>query len=1053
MNKVKAYSQKMIIPTYEVGEEEKNPMFFEKRVYQGSSGKVYPNPVREKIFDDRHDKEYNVVILENDYIYVVVMPELGGRIYTAYDKSNRYDFAYHNEVIKPALVGLLGPWISGGIEFNWPQHHRPSTYMPLNSKIVHYNDGSAGVFVGEIENMFGLKGMTEIKLYPDKAYIEINVQIYNRSDLPQTFLWWANPAVKVNEFTKTIMPPDVTAVIDHGKRAVSEFPIAKGEYYKFDYSEGVDISRYKNIQVPTSFMAYKSDFDFVGGYDFKTKAGIYHFADHHISPGKKQWTWGCGDFGQAWDRNLTDENGPYVELMTGCFTDNQPDFTYILPQEEKTFTQYFMPYKKVGEIKQANKDFCFNIANDKLIVYSTGEFTDVKIEVKDGEKTLFEDKEDFTPNKQYEREGVKDGYTVTLKYNGEILTYNEKTVEKFPIPEPASAIPQPQEVKTVEELYLFGLHIEQYRHATRLSEDYYLEGLKRDDGDLRINNAYGELLLRRGRFEESKKYFKKAIEKATIKNPNPVNSQPYFNLGVADIYTGDYDEAYDNFYKCIWCNDNKSGAFYYLSAIAFARKNFTTALNHVERALQYNSHNIKAGNLKGRILSAMGNKEEAIEAYKAVRKIDVLDVISALELAELTGDRSLVNDVLRDVTSYEITNIVCDYFIVNEFLRAEKLLEYYLTVGKKISWIPIYYLAYAKHKQGKEYNALKNAEKYLNEVCFASRLSDIPVLRDAIKTNDYFAYYQLGNLFYDKKQYELAIDLWRKSERANETFPTVKRNIALYLYNKARKFDDAVVKLEEAFNLDKTDSRVLMELYQLYKITGRDNKFLYDFLCKNLDVASKRDDMYLAYISLVCDFDGAEKAEYLIMNRHFHPWEGGEGKVTNLYKKIKIALYKDLNQKGKTEKGIEKLKEGLSFPHNLGEGKLCLDTTNDIYYYLGCAYSIVGNESASKESFEKAALGDRLVAENMYYNDAPVEYKYYMALALNKLGRYSEAQEIKKSFTDYAKKNYGKKIIVDYFAVSLPDMLIWEQDLDESNNRFCDYLNHLAKDMQTHISK
>ena len=119
----KIYSRTVTIPTYGTGKPDKNPMFLEKRVYQGSSGRVYPYPVIDKIMDEKKDEEYEAVILENEYIYVMVLPSLGGRIQRAYDKTNGYDFVYHNEVIKPALVGLLGPWISGGIEFNWPQHH------------------------------------------------------------------------------------------------------------------------------------------------------------------------------------------------------------------------------------------------------------------------------------------------------------------------------------------------------------------------------------------------------------------------------------------------------------------------------------------------------------------------------------------------------------------------------------------------------------------------------------------------------------------------------------------------------------------------------------------------------------------------------------------------------------------------------------------------------------------------------------------------------------------------------------------------------------------
>ena len=283
---VKAWREIVTIPTYEIGLPEKNPIFLEKRVYQGSSGVVYPYPVIESISDEKTDKEWMAVFLENEYIKVMVLPELGGRIQMAYDKIRERHFVYYNHVIKPALVGLTGPWISGGIEFNWPQHHRPSTYLPTDCDIVENEDGSVTVWINEMERMFHQKGMAGFTLRPGCAYLEIQGRVSNRTPLPQTFLWWANPA---------------------GKRAVSSFPIATGTYYKMDYSAGVDISNYRNIKVPTSYMAVNSKYNFEGGYENDTQAGMLHVASHHFSPGKKQWTWGNGDFGRAWDRNLTDE--------------------------------------------------------------------------------------------------------------------------------------------------------------------------------------------------------------------------------------------------------------------------------------------------------------------------------------------------------------------------------------------------------------------------------------------------------------------------------------------------------------------------------------------------------------------------------------------------------------------------------------------------------------------------------------------------------------------------------------------------------------------------
>ena len=304
---IKAWRELVTIPTYEIGKAEKNPIFLEKRVYQGSSGVVYPYPVIESIADEPTPHEWNVVFLENEYIKVMVMPELGGRIQMAYDKIKQRHFVYYNHVIKPSLVGLAGPWISGGIEFNWPQHHRPSTYLPVDCDIVENEDGSVTVWVNEMERMFHQKGMAGFTLRPGCAYLEIQGRVSNRTPLPQTFLWWANPAVEVNDAYQSVFPPDVNAVFDHGKRAVSSFPIATGTYYKMDYSAGVDISNYRNIPVPTSYMAVNSKYDFEGGYENDTKGGMLHVASHHFSPGKKQWTWGNGDFGRAWDRNLTDK--------------------------------------------------------------------------------------------------------------------------------------------------------------------------------------------------------------------------------------------------------------------------------------------------------------------------------------------------------------------------------------------------------------------------------------------------------------------------------------------------------------------------------------------------------------------------------------------------------------------------------------------------------------------------------------------------------------------------------------------------------------------------
>ena len=445
---VRAWAERVTIPTYEAGRADKNPLFLEKRVYQGSSGAVYPYPVIERVSDTKVDKQYTALFLENRYLKIMILPEIGGRVQMALDKTNGYHFVYYNRVIKPALVGLAGPWISGGIEFNWPQHHRPSTFEPVDWCIEERSDGSRTVWCSEIERMYHTKGMHGFTLYPGRAYLEIRVQLYNRTDVPQTFLWWANPAVHVSDDYQSVFPPDVHAVMDHGKRAVSTFPIATGSYYKVNYAPGTDISRYKNIPVPTSYMAYHSDFDFMGCYDHGRQAGMMHVANHHLVPGKKQWTWGNGDFGRAWDRQLTDEDGPYVELMCGAFTDNQPDFSWIGPGEEKRFTQVFMPYKLIGPAKNASQEAVANleIAADgetaAIGVYVTRPRR-VRVELRRAGVTLFERETDLSPETALVETVALPAGTRPQALTLRACDGEDELVAYTPLPDQTPAIPAP----------------------------------------------------------------------------------------------------------------------------------------------------------------------------------------------------------------------------------------------------------------------------------------------------------------------------------------------------------------------------------------------------------------------------------------------------------------------------------------------------------------------------------------------------------------------------------------------------------------------------------
>ncbi len=1062
---VNVWEEKIIIPTYPVGKPDQNPMFFEKRVYQGSSGAVYPNPIIEKIFDEKIDQQYLGLFLENEYIKIMILPELGGRIQMAYDKIKERHFIYYNQVIKPALVGLTGPWISGGIEFNWPQHHRPTTFNAIDYKIEENADGSKTVWVNEIEQMFHTKGMAGFTLYPGKAYIEIKAKLFNRSSLPQTFLWWANPAVKVNDYYQSVFPPDVNAVFDHGKRDVSTFPIATGTYYKVDYSPGTDISWYKNIPVPTSYMAINSDYDFVGGYEHDTQGGLLHVANHHVSPGKKQWTWGHSDFGQAWDRNLTDEDGPYIELMTGMFTDNQPDFTWLLPNEEKSFTQYFLPYKELGIIKNANKDLLLTInKKDSILeikIYGTSNQPSIKIELSHKGTLIFEETTDINPKSIYNQSvdiGVDFNETdlvLVLKNTKgkELISYKPAQNKINDFPAPAKPAPAPKDINNNEQLFLTAQHLEQYRHATYHPVPYYEQALKNDPGDFRSNNALGLWYLRRGQFEKSENYFRTAITTSTERNPNPYDTEPYYNLGLCCKFLHQVDEAYQAFYKSTWGKTWQDSGYFCLAQIDMAREDYELALNHLDLSLENNTNNSKAYVLKIAALRKLNNPEFALATAEQALAKDPFNLGALFEKANCyrqLAKNDFANATLKEMLtlshgdSQNLIAYALDYASAGLYQDAIDFLNNAEQLSN-LSPIVYYCLGSFYHGLGEKEKALthfKIAQNTASYLCFPNRLEEINILKLAIELNelDAKAPYYLGNLFYDKRQYKEAISYWELSVKRDDSFPTVFRNLGIAYFNKQNDHTKALLFFEKAFALDQTDARVLMELDQLYKRLNRLPQEREQFLVNHKKTAFQRDDVYLEYVTLLNFLGQNEEALKLLNARKFHPWEGGEGKASGQYVYSLIQLAKKAIQQNELENAIQLLESAQSYPHNLGEGKLFGTQENDVFYWLGCAYRSLNEEKKAQDYFTKATIGLAEPSVAMFYNDQQPDQIFYQGLAWCKLNETEKAQHIFNNLINYGKMHLNAEVKLDYFAVSLPNLLIFEDDLKLRNHIHCRFM-------------
>jgi tetratricopeptide (TPR) repeat protein len=895
---VKAWQEPVVMKTWLPAAPDPNPLFLEKRVYQGSSGKVYPLPVIDRIATEPCEHSWQAVHLENEYLRVMILPEIGGRIHVGYDKINGYDFFYRQNVIKPALVGLAGPWISGGVEFNWPQHHRPATFLPVDATIEREEDGSVTVWCSDHDPLSRMKGMHGVCLRPGCAFIELRVRLYNRTWDTQTFLWWANAAVRVHEHYQSFFPSDVRYVADHARRAITEFPCSQGTYYGISYGEralhGVpaeekpgnfvpdgsypanDLSWYANIPVPTSYMIVNSREDFFGGYDHAARAGMVHVADHGIAPGKKQWTWGNHEFGYAWDRSLTESDGPYIELMAGVYTDNQPDFSFLAPGETKTFRQFWYPIREIGVPDIANLHAALRVCCESgqalIHLLVTRELRLATMRISAGGQELAFWSGALRPESPavitLELPPGGEPWVLELESAGEVLLRYAPT-EMQPAPEPVAATepPPPEEIATVDELFLTGLHLEQYRHATRSPEPYWGEAVRRDPGDSRANNALGRLHLRRGEFSQAERCLRTAIARLTARNPNPYDSEPHYNLGMALLFQDRIDEAYDAFSRAIWSAAWRGPGYHRLAEIDIRKARLTAAMDHLDRALRADADNTNARNLRAAVLRQLGRPAEAEVELDTVLALDPLDAWSRFQ-----------NTGVAPTDAGKRLDVALDCIRAGLIDDAEQVLA--LGTGA----MELYTRAFIAHLRG---DADASAAMYTQAAIadstyvFPSRLEEMKVLEAAVATRpaDARAPYYLGNFLYDRRRHRDAIAQWERAAALDPDFATVWRNLGIAFYN----VEHDTQKSREAFRRARMaapqDARILYEEDQLRKRLSDDPAERLAALEAHAALVAQRDDLSVELAALYNHVGRPGDALELLVSRQFQPWEGGEGLV------------------------------------------------------------------------------------------------------------------------------------------------------------------------------
>ena len=1061
---VKIWQEPRVIPTYLIGKPDTNPRFYTGRTYQGAQGRVYPYPMLDVLTDNRKDKTYNALYLENEYLKISVLPEIGGRLFSALDKTNNYDFIYHQHVIKPALIGMLGAWISGGIEWNFPHHHRPSVFMPIDYALQENPDGSSTIWVGEMEIRHRMKWMVGLTLYPGKSIIEATIRPFNRTPFANSFLCFANVGIHANEQYQVIFPPSTQFATYHTKNQFARWPISHELFNDIDYTSGVDVSWWKNHPEWTSMFAWNYEDDFFAGYDHGKQAGTVSFANHHIAPGKKFWEWCNGPRGWMWDKILTEKDGPELELMTGAYSDNQPDYSWLQPYETKIIKMYWYPIRQLGGVKNANLNAAVNLElteknTAKVGFNTTSRYENAKVLLKAGDEAVFEQQIDIAPDKPFGKEislpdGTKEQDLRVLllsSTNEELISYKPVKKKDLPMPETVKAPPEPKDIKSIEQLYLTGLRLEQFHNPALEPYPYYEEALRRDPNNYRVNVALGILYFKRGLFGKAEKSFRTAIERAIYNYTSPRDGEAYYYHGLVLKFLGNYDAAYNDLYKATWSYGFHTAAYYHLAEIACIKGNFDTALMHIDRAIVTNAWNTKAMDLKAAVLRRLGRLEEAAQIASNVSAVDLLDFWTGYELYLAKSTVGAKDEANKQLSSLKVKmrdevqsylELAVDYSNCGLWNEAIEVLSHLDTSdGKKGRTYPMlyYYLGYFWQKKGQNEKALeyyKIASKMPPDYCFPFRLESIDVLQAAFRNNpdDARAHYYLGNLLYDH-QPENAVRQWEESVALDDTFSTAHRNLGFAYARLENDIPKAIASLEKAVACNKDDPRLYYELDLLYERDSRisPQKRL-ELLENNNKTIEKRDDAFIRKILLYVQLGDYDNALSLIKNHHFHVWEGGE---TTHGAYVDAHLLRGMNR-FKAKQYTEALKDyqaALEYPENLEMAQPYRGgRDSQIYYFIATAYEALEDAQKAKQAYEKSATAKQRGEWS--------ELRYYQALAFRKLGRNDKADEILDGLIAFATEEAG----VDFFAKFGEKLPI---EFQMANSRYLLGLAYLGRGMRT----
>jgi len=933
------------IKTYPFSDPDPTPILTRSDLW-GKGARLYPYSFFDKFDKTGQDQVWTVVHLENPYIKLSVLPQVGGKVWGASEKSTGKEFIYKNHVLKFREIALRGPWTSGGVEFNFGiVGHAPSTATPVDYMIRKNRDGSVSCIVGGIDLPSRTRWSVTITLPRDKAFFETRAFWYNPSPLHQSYYSWMNSAVRTGDDLEYIFPGRFQ--IGHNYSVpLKPWPASE---------KGRILSLYRN----NNFGSSKSYFtvgeyeNFFGGYWHDSEFGFGHWALYDDMPGQKIWIWSLARDGAIWEDLLTDADGQYSEPQAGRYL-NQSDHELFTPYTADTWAEIWFPYKKIGPMVKASPYGVLNVTftddNLKVSVCPLQKIKDDLV-IKVAEKEIYREHLNLKPMTVFERtipfingsSNLHVSISSKLEYSGDPQANDLSRPIRF----------HRFDKDTIEGLFLAASHLEKERNY-HLALQNYLACLEREPFHMRALCRVAELYYRRAEYEKALQYVYKALENVMY---DPEASYIY---GVISRRLGNQVDAKETLGWASRSMEYRSGAYCQMAEIYLLERNFDLALEYTRRSLNSNVFNINAYQVKAISLRKLRQNRKARDILNKILEIEPLNHLARFELYMLEPSREKLNhfqSMIRSEFPHE------DYmemalFYVRLGLVAEAVQMLELAPGHPLVHYWIAYLLKDRNSDSSQAH-LKKASSLSPFLVFPFREESIPVFLWALKTmpSDWKAKYYLGLILWSKGRIFEALDIFESTKQPDYAPFYISRG---YLY-KETDSEKALADFKTAVKIDNRSWRVWHNLIDYY---NQEKKF-----DEALNSSLRASELFPDEIHIQMELIGA-----LMKNQHYEqsaqllekietlPYEGAK-EIHNLFVENWIQLALVSMKKSHFSLAIQRFEKSMTYPERLGTGR------------------------PHDPDFR--------------------EQEYLMALIYEKLGDKNKAGELKKSVCDYTLKNWG----------------------------------------------